>query len=85
MPAYKPVPVEAQHQNWSHDQSAWFYHTGQGTELLPYKWFLALDQPKLQIFGAVPKFSDTSYLARFGFLPDPQARRTPADYRLDLA
>jgi mono/diheme cytochrome c family protein len=77
MPAYKPVQVEAQHQNWSPDQSAWFYHTAQGTELLPYKWFLALDQPKLQVFGAVPKFSDTNYLARFGFLPDPANAQNP--------
>jgi mono/diheme cytochrome c family protein len=70
MPAYKPVDVHFQDQNWSQDQREWFYHTTQGTELVPYKWFLALEQPKLKLFGTVPKFSDTEYLARFGFLPD---------------
>lgn len=33
---------------------------------------MALEQPHLKLFGTVPKFGDTAYLARFGFLPDPQ-------------
>jgi hypothetical protein len=77
MPAYKPVAVQFEEQNWSADRRAWFYHTAQGTELLPYKWFLALEQPKLKLFGAVPKFSDTTYLARFGFLPDATSAQNP--------
>jgi cytochrome c5 len=77
MPAYRPVEVRFGSQNWSPDQRAWFYHTAQGTELLPYKWFLALEQPKLKLFGAVPKFSDTAYLARFGFLPDAAGPQNP--------
>jgi hypothetical protein len=71
MPAYKPVDVQTVNQNWSPDGRNWFYHASQGTELVPYKWFLALEQPKIKIFGPVPKFSDLNYLARFGFLPDP--------------
>jgi mono/diheme cytochrome c family protein len=77
MPVYKPVDVQFRNQNWSADQRAGFYHTAQGTELLPYKWFLALEQPKLKLFGAVPRFSDTNYLARFGFLPDAASPRNP--------
>jgi mono/diheme cytochrome c family protein len=77
MPAYKPVQVEFGKQNWSPDQRAWFYHTAQGTELLPYKWFLALEQPKVKLFGSVPKFSDPAYLARFGFLPDAPSSQNP--------
>jgi len=77
MPAYKPVDVQYAKQNWSPDQRAWFYHTAQGTELLPYKWFLALEQPELKIFGTVPKFADSAYLARFGFLPDPAGPQNP--------
>jgi hypothetical protein len=71
MPAYKAVDVQPVNQNWSPDQQKWFHHTPQGTELLPYKWFIALEQPHLKIFGPVPKFSDPNYLARFGFLLDP--------------
>jgi|CZKJ01.1.fsa_nt_gi mono/diheme cytochrome c family protein len=77
MPAYKPVDVQFGKQNWSPEQRAGFYHTAQGTELLPYKWFLALEQPKVKLFGTVPKFSDTAYLARFGFLPDAASPQNP--------
>jgi processive rubber oxygenase RoxA-like protein len=77
MPAYKPVEVQYAKQNWSADQRQWFYHTAQGTELIPYQWFLALEQPKIKIFGTVPKFADTDYLARFGFLPDSAGPQNP--------
>ena len=77
MPAYKPVEIRFGKQNWSPDQRAWFYHTAQRTELFPYKWFLALEQPKVKLFGTVPKFTDTAYLARFGFLPDAASPQNP--------
>jgi mono/diheme cytochrome c family protein len=85
MPPYKPVEVEAAHQNWSPEQREGFYHTAQGSELLPYKWFLALEQPKIKIFGAVPKFSDTDYLARFGFLPDAVSPQNPGGLPVGFA
>ena len=85
MPAYKPVEVEAENQNWSPGQREWFYHTPQGTELLPYKWFLALEQPRIKIFGTVPRFSDSSYLARFGFLPDPIGPQNPVGLPVGFA
>jgi hypothetical protein len=77
MPTYRPVDVQFGKQNWSPDQRAWFYHTAQGTELLPYKWFLALEQPKVKLFGTAPKFSDSTYLAGFGFLPDAASPQNP--------
>ena len=85
MPPYKPVEVEFLKQNWSPDQREWFYHTAQGTELIPYKWFLALEQPKIKIFGTVPKFSDTAYLARFGFLPDSASPQNPSGLPVGFA
>src|ERR1700678_824687 len=77
MPAYKPVEVQFPGQNFSAEQRQWFYHTAQGTELVPYKWFLALEQPRIKIFGTVPRFADSDYLARFGFLPDPASPQNP--------
>ncbi len=77
MPAYKPVDVQFANQNWTPAQRTWFYHSPQGTELLPYTWFLALEQPHIKFFGAVPKFADTAYLARFGFLPDSASALNP--------
>ncbi len=78
MPAYRPVAeVQTANQNWSTKQRQWFYHSGQGTMLLPYKWFLALEQPELKPFGDVRRFRETVYLARFGFLPDPPSPQNP--------
>lgn len=77
MPAYKPVEVRYQDQNWTSQQRTCFYHTAQGTELLPYKWMLALEQPKPTLFRAAPRFADPEYLARFGFLPDGPSPYNP--------
>ena len=77
MPAYKPVQVHYEDQNWTSQQRTWFYHAAQGAELLPYKWFLALEQPKLTLFHPAPRFADPDYLAGFGFLPDPASPQNP--------
>jgi hypothetical protein len=86
MPAYHPVAeVQYLNQNWSGYNRQWFYHAGQGTVLMPYSWFLALEQPKLHLFGDVPKFHDTAYLARFGFLPDTAGPENPDGLPLGFA
>ncbi len=77
LPAYQPVDVKFTEQNWSNSQRQAFYHTNQGTEVMPYKWFLALEQPGIKVFGTVPMFSDTGYLARFGFLPNAADAMNP--------
>ena len=56
-------------QNWTDDQRRQYYHTAQGSELLPYTWFLALEQPRFTITGA-PPFRENSYMQGFGFIPD---------------
>ncbi|HEY0418851.1 MAG TPA: di-heme-cytochrome C peroxidase, partial [Acetobacteraceae bacterium] len=77
-PAPPPAPPEAStlDQNWSDAQRRWFYHTSQGTKLMPYGWFLALEQPSLSLTGA-PPFSAPDNLARFGFLPDTPSANNP--------
>jgi hypothetical protein len=61
-------------QGWSAQESTWFHHASQGTMTLPipYRWFMALEQPKSSawLFGLGEKelFSDPAYLARFGFI-----------------
>src|SRR5262249_45523997 len=32
-------------QNWTDDDAQWFYNVPQGSQLIPYKWFLNLEQP----------------------------------------
>jgi cytochrome c5 len=77
MPAYNPVVVQFPDQNWTAAQRQWFYHSGQGSILMPYRWFLALEQPEIKVFGTVPKFSDPAYLGRFGFLPNDRDAENP--------
>ena len=48
-----------------------FYTTTQGSEMLPYDWFLALEQPNsTSLFLA-------DGLARFGYLPNPDKTNNP--------
>jgi hypothetical protein len=63
-PPAKLVRVE---QGWTDDQRLHFHHTPQGTRLVPYDWFMALEQPCLSLF-ACDLLADKNYLARFGFL-----------------
>jgi hypothetical protein len=49
-------------QGWTAAQSTWFYTTSQGSRLLPYSWYLALEQPG----GGAPFNAD--HLSRYGYL-----------------
>jgi hypothetical protein len=69
VPEYQNPPeqlVRAE-QGWTDDQRLHFHYTSQGTRLVPYDWFMALEQPCLSLFGC-DLFADRTYLARFGFL-----------------
>lgn len=57
-------------QNWTEAQRNWFHHASQGTSTLPvpYEWFMALEQPRVEIFGDPGLVSDESYLLRLGFI-----------------
>ncbi|MBR0692049.1 di-heme-cytochrome C peroxidase [Bradyrhizobium lablabi] len=61
-------------QNVDPKELSWFYHADQGTRTfgIPYEWFKALEQPTLPplLFTRAGRFSDISYLARYGFIPD---------------
>src|SRR4051794_19892442 len=54
---------------WKPDQAQWFHHASQGTRVLPYDWFMNLEQPSLSPFHDPGKIVDGGYLQRFGFLP----------------
>jgi mono/diheme cytochrome c family protein len=52
-------------QGWSAGTRAWMYSFTQGSQLLPYGWFRALERPdSTALFRA-------DGLARFGYLPNP--------------
>jgi hypothetical protein len=70
VPQYQKPPEQLLHaeQGWTDDQRFRFHHTPQGTRLVPYDWFMALEQPCFSLFGC-ELFAVKTYLARFGFLP----------------
>jgi uncharacterized protein (DUF2235 family) len=72
----RPPEVAWLSQNWTEDQRVRYYHTAQGSELLPYAWFLALEQPRFTIKGA-PPFRENPYLEGFGFIPDSISSDNP--------
>jgi cytochrome c5 len=67
-------------QNWSTADRHWFHHASQGTATfpVPYRWFVALEQPGILLFGEPGLLKDSDYLERFGFLPSPKTIHTDA-------
>lgn len=61
----QPVYLE---QGWTNAERNQFYFTPQGSYLIPYAWFLALEQPH----NAKP-FNAAKHIARIGYLIDDQA------------
>ena len=76
LPEYtQPEEVRWLDQNWSAGERFWFHHATQGTSTLPvpYEWFVALEQPRIWLFGDPPMMKDSDYLGRFGFIPSPKS------------
>jgi RoxA-like, cytochrome c-like len=86
IPAYeKPGELKTLPQGWSEADRTWFHHTPQGTQIMPYKWFLALEQPCGTPWSC-GKFSDQEYLGRFGFIAGVQdAKLNPAGLPIGFA
>ncbi len=79
VPTYeRPATTVKLEQNWSDDARRRFHHTAQGTRLVRYDWFKALEQPCLSPFGCAP-FNDPKYLSNFGFIPGDVDRGTNPD------
>jgi hypothetical protein len=79
----KAAPVTSAYwlnQGWTTEDRQWFHHASQGTATfpVPYKWFMALEQPYLHLFGRPGLVSDSAYLERFGFIPSPNSVDTDA-------
>jgi hypothetical protein len=50
-------------QGWNEEQRLEFYFTAQGSQLIPYKWFLALEQTAAEL-----PFRDAENMHRYGIL-----------------
>jgi hypothetical protein len=68
-PVTKLVYLE---QNWTPAQSVQFYFTTQGSQILPYDWFLALEQP-----DTTTLFHDNQNILKYRYLPQQPGALNP--------
>ncbi len=59
-------------QGWSASDSLWFYNTTQGSNLLPYSFFLVLEQPDSSAL-----FRNNENIDRYGYLPQRPTTSNP--------
>jgi len=72
-------------QGWSEDCRRWFYHSTQGSQLIPYEWVRALEQPE-STQDHIQLFRDPKALGQFGFLYEsdqPSAEDLPIGFAQD--
>src|SRR5687768_16220075 len=65
-------PLRFLAQGWSQEDRSRFYTTTQGSRLLPYSWYLALDQPGT----SKARFNENSLL-RYGYLENRDVTLNP--------
>ncbi|MEX2169864.1 MAG: di-heme-cytochrome C peroxidase [Pirellulales bacterium] len=72
-PGAAPVPARTYlDQGWSDEDRDWFYNTTQGSRLVPYHWFLALEQ-----MDSDQLFMEDRHIEQLGFLPGYKSDRNP--------
>ena len=59
-------------QGWDSEQREEFYTTAQGSQLIPFKWFLELEQS-----GSQKLLRDDDSIRKYGFLPSGKSERNP--------
>ncbi|HZI48953.1 MAG TPA: di-heme-cytochrome C peroxidase, partial [Pyrinomonadaceae bacterium] len=59
---------------WTEAERQRYYHLSQGSQIMPYDWFVALEQP-----GLTPKglFIAPEYTTQFRLIPDPNPLNNP--------
>jgi hypothetical protein len=62
-----PKEVVRLDQGWTPDQRERYYQTSQGSLIIPYSWFLALERPDL---GSHEPFAAEENLIRYDLVPD---------------
>jgi hypothetical protein len=61
-------------QKWSPEESLWFYKTTQGSDLMPYDFFMALQDPQTgKVFHANDTLYDYGYLPQIATYSNPDA------------
>lgn len=69
-----PAPPQAGvTQGWTAEERQAYYHTSQGTRVVPYSWFLAVEE---RGFSHQPFLTDER-VARYNLIPDPDTTNNP--------
>ncbi|MCH7536132.1 MAG: cytochrome C, partial [Bacteroidetes bacterium] len=63
-PAGEQVKIITLNQGWTKDEEMDFYNTSQGSQLIPYSWFLVLEQSDNDSL-----FRDNENIKRLGYIP----------------
>jgi RoxA-like, cytochrome c-like len=64
--------VHLDNSGWSVPERQRYYHLSQGSQVMPYDWFIALERIDIQA-----PFSDSAYMTRFRFIPDEKSDSNP--------
>ena len=68
------------HQNWSKQTQELFWFTGQGSKMLPYEWFIYLEQK-----NSTTLFSDETNILKYGFIPQTKSKYNPDSLPIGFA
>jgi hypothetical protein len=75
LPEPPPAPrsfVYLDNGGWTEAERQRYYHLSQGSQVMPYDWFVALEQG-----WSEELFSDPTYMTRFRFVPDLNTLSNP--------
>ena len=80
-----PSPVKVYdvvklNQNWTEEERQKYYHSSQGSQVMPYDWFIALEQPNNKQL-----FLSNEYLTKMRIVPDPNPISNPDLLPIGLA
>lgn len=77
----KPQKILWLDQGWDAASANWFHHADQGTQtfVIPYEWFVALEQPGVSV-TSLGLLSSPDYLDRHGFMPDEKPDALPIGF-----
>jgi hypothetical protein len=70
---------------WKESEREEFYHIPQGTRIMPYDWFVSLEQPTSALFEQ-PLLTDPEYLGSMGFILDKSKKdpeKLPIGFAID--
>src|SRR5258708_6298954 len=66
------IEVHTLVQKWTDAEANWFYNVAQGSKLVPYRWFLSLEQP-----DSAKLFRDNDHIRGLGYLPRSPGEGNP--------